>query len=628
MKRYLLIDEKGNDLEAAAALLREHGFNISVSTGDANSPDGTIAIRGKGCQEVFESAPIGIFRSTLDGRFINVNPSLARILKYDSPEDLMDTVNRKSIAEVLYPDTGQRREVVTGILSREGWHFYELQYLCKDGSIISCRDYIRRVPGKDRRESELEGFVEDITNQKKTEDALRLSQFIIDNTSIGIYRGSPDARIIMVNEFGAKKLGYTREELCSMSFFEIDPNLTESFWKEHRSKLTTTGYNTFESLHRRKDGTIYPVEVTINYHRYGEQEFSCSFVRDITERKQAEEALRNSEEKYRVVADFTYDWETWLDPEGRFIYVSPSCERITGYAADEFMNDAGLLMKIVHPDDFRVLTEHFGQVLKRDTDVQQIDFRIITKDGEERWIEHVCQQVFSSDGKWLGRRASNRDSTDRKLAEEKVRAALAEKVLLLKEVHHRVKNNMQIITTLLDFQAESIHDKETVKAFRDCQDRIKAMALIHERLYESTDMASIDFAGYVEGLSTYLFNTYLIDPGLIRLKVEAEEISLGIDRAIPCGLIINELVSNALKHAFPGNRQGEIRIEFHGGEDGRITLRVADNGVGLPPGLDCTRAETLGLQLVNMLVRQLRGTIEFRADNGLEARICFTDKEE
>jgi PAS domain S-box-containing protein len=312
-----------------------------------------------------------------------------------------------------------------------------------------------------------------------------------------------------------------------------------------------------------------------------------------------------------------------LDPEGRFIYVSPSCERITGFSADEFMNDPGLFMKIVHPDDFRVLTEHFGQVLKRDTDVHQIDFRIITKDGEERWIEHICQPVFGSDGTWLGRRASNRDSTGRKLAENRISAALAEKVVLLKEVHHRVKNNMQIITTLLDFQGESIHDKETVKAFRDCQDRIKAMAIIHERLYESTDMASIDFAGYVEGLSRYLFNTYLIDPGRIRLNIEADGVSLGIDRAIPCGLIINELVSNALKHAFPGNLQGEVNVVFHRGEDGFITLRVSDNGVGLPPGLDFTRAETLGLQLVNMLVRQLRGEASVEMGMGTAFAVRF-----
>jgi PAS domain S-box-containing protein len=615
MKRVLIIEDHGQEMGKALDLLIEQGFDVTLCADcDGNLRNGGGWPQGP-FADIIHNAPIGIFRSTLDGRFICVNPALAGILKYGSPEELMETVNRKSIAEVLYPEPGQRREVVADILSHEGWQVFEVEYRCKDGSFVTCKDYIRRVPGNEGREFELEGFVEDITARRQAEDALRVSQFIIDKTSIGIFRGSSDARIIMANEFGAKMLDYTREELCSMNFFDIDPSLTEESWREHRKKLTTTGYNTFESLNLRKDGTIFPVEVTINYHRYGEQEFSCSFVKDITKHKKAEEALRNSEEKYRVVADFTYDWETWLDPEGEFIYVSPSCERITGYSACEFLNDQGLLKKVVHPDDSQAVIKHLRQVLKKDTSVQQIDFRIITKDGKERWIEHICQPVFSSDGKWLGRRASNRDSTDRKRAEEKVSAALAEKVLLLKEVHHRVKNNMQIITSLLDFQAESINDKETVNAFRESQDRIKAMALIHERLYESADIAFIDFQRYIEELSAHLFDSYLVEPGRITLQVDAGGVTMGIDLAIPCGLIINELVTNSLKHAFPGNRQGEIRVLFTTGDGGQISLKVADNGVGLPPGLDFTKTPTLGLQLVNMLTRQLRGVARVESED-------------
>jgi len=254
-------------------------------------------------------------------------------------------------------------------------------------------------------------------------------------------------------------------------------------------------------------------------------------------------------------------------------------------------------------------------------EIYNIDCVINKKDGTPRDYLINVKKVSIKDGTLL---YVCRDITERKLAEDRISAALAEKVLLLKEVHHRVKNNMQIITTLLDFQAESIHDRETVKAFRDCQDRIKAMAIIHERLYESTDMASIDFARYVEGLSAYLFDTYLIEPGRIALKVEAEGISLAIDRAIPCGLIINELVSNALKHAFPGNMKGEIKVSFHREKDGSITLRVEDNGIGLPPGLDITKTGTLGMQLVNMLTKQLRGQIEISGDHGTSWEITFS----
>jgi two-component sensor histidine kinase/DNA-binding response OmpR family regulator len=203
---------------------------------------------------------------------------------------------------------------------------------------------------------------------------------------------------------------------------------------------------------------------------------------------------------------------------------------------------------------------------------------------------------------------------ERMVAEGLVKASLAEKEVLLKEVHHRVKNNMQIVSTLLDLQSEGIRDEEALKAFRESQDRIKAMALIHERLYESADIVFIDFQRYIEELSAHLFDSYLVEPGRITLHVDAGGVTMGIDRAIPCGLIINELVTNSLKHAFPDNRQGKIRVLFRTGDDGQISLEVADNGVGLPAGLEITKTASLGLQLVHMLARQLRGVV--RAENG------------
>jgi len=179
-----------------------------------------------------------------------------------------------------------------------------------------------------------------------------------------------------------------------------------------------------------------------------------------------------------------------------------------------------------------------------------------------------------------------------------------------------VKNNMQIISTLLDLQSDNIGDEEALNAFRESQDRIKAMALVHEKLYESDDLASIDIAKYIEELSSHLFGTYLVDSGRVALKVECGDISIGVDQAIPCGLIINELVSNALKHAVPDKRPGEIFISLDRNEGGRITLRVADNGVGMPPDFDWAKCESLGLQLVNMLVRQLFGTLEVDGTQG------------
>jgi two-component sensor histidine kinase len=196
--------------------------------------------------------------------------------------------------------------------------------------------------------------------------------------------------------------------------------------------------------------------------------------------------------------------------------------------------------------------------------------------------------------------------------------------MLLKEVHHRVKNNMQIISTLLDLQSEGIRDENAVAAFRQSQDRIKAMALIHERLYKSTDIAFVNFQSYIEDLSAHLFDSYLVDLGRITLHVDAAGVTMGIDRAIPCGLIINDLLANSLKHAFPDNRRGEIRIDFRRKDDRQITIMVADNGVGMPPGLDFTKIGTLGLQLVNLLTKQLSGNIKMSGGPGTIWEITFS----
>ncbi len=185
---------------------------------------------------------------------------------------------------------------------------------------------------------------------------------------------------------------------------------------------------------------------------------------------------------------------------------------------------------------------------------------------------------------------------------------------------------MQIICSLLDLQSDSILDERSRGCFRDSQHRIRSLALVHEQLYQSRDFASIDIADYIEELAAYLFDSYVKDPQRISLNVCAGRVRMGIDASIPCGLIINELVSNSLKHAFPDGREGSVTIELSSGADGWITLAVADTGVGFPPGIDFTDMPTLGLQIVNMLVRQLMGEIELRSDNGATCKVRFRCK--
>ncbi|HUV50433.1 MAG TPA: AAA family ATPase [Anaerolineae bacterium] len=216
-------------------------------------------------------------------------------------------------------------------------------------------------------------------------------------------------------------------------------------------------------------------------------------------------------------------------------------------------------------------------------------------------------------------------------AEDQIKASLNEKEVLLKEIHHRVKNNLQIISSLLSLQSTHIKDKHDIEIFKESRNRVRSMAFVHEKLYQSEDLAMIDFAEYTRKLTTSLFHSYAAYPENITLEINADDIFLGINDAIPCGLIINELVSNCLKHAFPRGKKGKICVELHSKRNlhanNKFTLIVDDNGARFPKGLDFRKAKTLGLQLVTTLVKQLKGTIEFDRDDRTKFEITFTPRE-
>jgi len=219
---------------------------------------------------------------------------------------------------------------------------------------------------------------------------------------------------------------------------------------------------------------------------------------------------------------------------------------------------------------------------------------------------------------------SIRYAIERKQAEEQIKASLKEKEVLLREIHHRVKNNLQVISSMLYIQSGYIKDKEAFEMFKETQNRIKSMALIHEELYQSKDLSKIDVAKYLQKLATDLINSYGIKQEDIKLKMAIHEVLLGVNTAVPCGLIINELVSNSLKHAFPNGKEGEIRVALRSDNANKFALIVSDNGVGFPKDLDFRNTETLGLQLVTTLVKQLGGTIELDRSGGTEFKITFT----
>ena len=215
----------------------------------------------------------------------------------------------------------------------------------------------------------------------------------------------------------------------------------------------------------------------------------------------------------------------------------------------------------------------------------------------------------------------------RRQAEKEIENQLKEKQVLLKEVYHRVKNNMQVIASMLKIQKDFTKDKKVQELLTASKDRIQSMALVHEKLYKADDLAHIDFSDYVKSLVERLFRTFGIDPEKIKLNTEIKFALLDINSAIPCGLIINELVSNAIKYAFPNDRKGEINISLQTDKENNYILTVSDNGIGLPGKIDFRNTKTFGLQLVNILVDQLHSTVELDREGGTSVKITFTKKD-
>lgn len=242
---------------------------------------------------------------------------------------------------------------------------------------------------------------------------------------------------------------------------------------------------------------------------------------------------------------------------------------------------------------------------------------------QDRLFDCKVEPLRDEDGTLLGLIGIALDITDRKNAEEQLKNSLKEKEALLKEIHDRVKNNLQVITSLLNLQAGYILDAPARARFKETQDRLKAMVLIHEKLYHSQDLTSIDFGGYIRNLAVHLFRSHQVNAHAIALHLEVAPLVLDIDRAMPCGLIINELVANALQYAFPNGAHGEVRITLEEDAQRQITLQVSDTGHGVPAHLDFYQAESLGWQLVNTLTAQIQGKIMLERSGGTKFTLTF-----
>ncbi|MEN6291006.1 MAG: histidine kinase dimerization/phosphoacceptor domain -containing protein [Methanobacterium sp.] len=374
------------------------------------------------------------------------------------------------------------------------------------------------------------------------------------------------------------------------------------------------------------------------------------FVRQILDLKESNQArkllqtnqeiLEKREKHLSLITDNMMDLITRIDANGKYRYVSPSAPKVLGYTPENMLENN--ILDLVHPDDLEKLKSSAQKAVNTHAP-NEVEYRHKTPSGDYIWIETAGTPIFDKNN-FKGFVCGSKNINYRKIAEEQIKTSLEEKEVLLKEIHHRVKNNMQIISSLLSLQSRYIKDENYLAVFKEGQNRVKSMAMIHEGLYKSDNLARINFEEYVHNLISGLFSSYGIDKDIIKTKINLDNILLDIDTAIPLGLILNELISNSLKHAFPhnipnsknftftdhaveinnssniqfapsGGITSEINILLSQNED-MLKLVVGDNGIGFPENINFKNTESLGLQLVNTLVNQLNGEIKLEKENG------------
>jgi PAS domain S-box-containing protein len=340
-------------------------------------------------------------------------------------------------------------------------------------------------------------------------------------------------------------------------------------------------------------------------------------------RRQHAEKLAESEQKFRMLAEESPNI-IFINKDGRFLYANRRLEELLGFSREEFCSPGFHLPDLVAPDDRKVATQALESHL-RGEEISPYECALIAKDGK-RVESLITTRLIDYEGE-LAVLGIVTDITERKAHERQVQTSLREKETLLREVHHRVKNNMQIITSLLKLQSRSVR-KEHTEVLREAANRIKSMALVHEQIYGSDSLARVDVRPYVTSIAKNLFRSYGVGESRVTLRTaEVERESMNIDTAIPFGMILNELVSNALKHGFPEDRRGTVAISFCRTSD-VFELAVRDDGVGIPPSVDPLHANSLGLQIVNTLVReQLQGDFHLRREGGTDIRISFSEIE-
>jgi PAS domain S-box-containing protein len=550
-----------------------------------------------------ESSIDGIGITDPAGNFVYLNTSLVKIYGYSEASELLG----KSWY-VLYDETDGKRllEKVLPELSRTGKWQGEAIGKKRDGSLFPQEISITLTP-----DGQTIGICRDITERKLAEQTVRESEErlhkIFNSMKDGIIiLEQSNGHILFVNPATEKLLGRKEAELIQIDLGRF---------------IDVSKPQELEFINRQLE--VITVELCLVPMTWDGQPAYLASLRDISDRLRTEQALRMSEIRlqYLLSSSPAVIYSCRIDGEYGATFMSENVMNMMGYPAVWFTKNWSFWLDHVHPDDKSYVLKFIEESLAT-TGTGTCEYRFQHRDGSYRWVMDQVKVVHNEVGEPAECVGYWADISDRKIAEEKLKNLLREKEYLLKEIHHRVKNNLQIISSLLKLQSRHIEDPKALAMFRDSRNRVISMALLHERLYRSHDLAQIDAHEYISSLVKHLKNSFGSQPQNITITTDIEHIFLNVDIALPCGLIVSELVSNALKYAFPHGEEGNISLSLRQDEN-ICTLQVEDDGIGLPPNMESKKQQSLGLQLVHNLSEQLQGELLVENNPGVLYRLIF-----
>ena len=577
-------------------------------------------------RELFDNIPSGVavFNPVDSGsnfRFIDVNHSVEII------EDISaDKLIGKKITAV-FPGVKEfglfdvmKRVSRTGNTEVMPMSFYT------DKRISGWRDNIvYRLPS-----GEIVIIYQDVTDKKIVEYALKESETKLRAT----FNAARNVAFITIDSTGTdcildfspgaeEVFGYTREDILGSVFLKLVPPDSRDFFRKHFEKvLRTHEVCSQEAVLLNSKGEEFPSLCSLHpiLDIAGQITSLLLVTVDISERKKAEDALRNSEEHLRLMFCAAEDVAfIQVDIESRCITeFSTGAEKIFGYTKSEVLNENVL---ILHPNEKYILD--IQEVIRRGEVWSDENARMLRKGGEEFPAKFRVYPLFDMMHKPYAALGVSVDISERYRAESRMRQSLQEKESLLKEIHHRVKNNLNIVISLLNLQAMRFGKNSPLQAsLTEAMNRIRSMAMVHERLYNSHNLSSINFKEHVSILVNELKDVLTVSGG-IRVDLDIADVGINIEKAIPCSLIITELMTNCIKHAFPDRSSGRILIQATHESGGEMLFIVEDNGCGLPEGIDPAKNGNLGFELIRVLVAQLHGTLTAESDSGTRIIITF-----